>query len=87
VVHPVHGHAVFGLELPVAAGRDGHPLTLCSLQVLHFTFESALSRTNPAVQVVWWVGHGGGDLAGGEERRPGAVRLQAHFHIKLGAVV
>jgi hypothetical protein len=36
-----HGHAVFGLELLVAAGRGGHLLTLQGLQVLHFTFESA----------------------------------------------
>ena len=43
----------------------------------------------PVAQVVWRVGCGGGDLAGGEERRPwgGRVRRQAHFHIKLGAAV
>jgi hypothetical protein len=39
-----HGHAVFGLELLVAAGRGGHLLTLQGLQVLHFTFESALLK-------------------------------------------
>jgi hypothetical protein len=38
-----HGHAVFGLELLVAAGCRLHLLTLRCLQVLHFTFESALS--------------------------------------------
>jgi hypothetical protein len=36
-----HGHAVFGLELLVAAGSGRHLLTLRGLQVLHFTFESA----------------------------------------------
>jgi hypothetical protein len=37
-----HGHAVFGLALVVAAGCEEHLLTLCGLQVLHFTFESTL---------------------------------------------
>jgi hypothetical protein len=36
-----HGHAIFGLKLLVAAGCLLHLLTLQSLQVLHFTFESA----------------------------------------------
>ena len=38
-----HGHAVFGLELLIAPGCRLHLLTLRGLQVLHFTFESAVS--------------------------------------------
>ena len=37
-----HGQAIFWLELPVSAGCCLHLRTLCDLQVLHFTFESAM---------------------------------------------
>lgn len=38
-----HGHTVFGLELLVAPGCCLHLLNLRGLQVLHFTFQSAVS--------------------------------------------
>jgi hypothetical protein len=38
-----HGYAAFGLLLPITAGSDSlHLLILSCLQVLRFTFESAL---------------------------------------------
>lgn len=39
-----HGPAVFGLALIVAPGCRLHLLSLLSLQVLHFSFEFALSE-------------------------------------------
>ena len=38
-----HDHAVFGLVLLIAAGSGRHLLTLRGLQVLHITFESAIT--------------------------------------------